>query len=272
MCRRLHCDCLIKMQGFLVNMREIPLLNLRYARIFKCCASSQVMGAYFPILTFVCIGLEHSVANMFFIPMVCPTPPLSCPFVVTATPGCMPNFKVALSRITIPIQMEVSCTRYNSLPSMSCGDRSCQGKFLYEVEGFLEILCWWIYGNTHRRVLSWAHLWPGRCSSRQIYCQWLSATSWVALSAWLLPTPSFLAAWTLTPRWHKCLIQRVFSWLTPFYTEKMTSPKVLPEWSTAKLGPRWSEKMSYVPGRVSPLKRMWSAFDAGHGFRCVVRL
>lgn len=29
----------------------------------------KILGAYFPILTFVGIGLEHSVANMFFIPM-----------------------------------------------------------------------------------------------------------------------------------------------------------------------------------------------------------
>lgn len=39
---------------------------------FATSASSvpgKVLGAYFPILTFVGIGLEHSVANMFFIPM-----------------------------------------------------------------------------------------------------------------------------------------------------------------------------------------------------------
>ena len=30
----------------------------------------KILGAYFPILTFVGIGFEHSVANMFFIPMV----------------------------------------------------------------------------------------------------------------------------------------------------------------------------------------------------------
>ena len=29
----------------------------------------KILGAYFPILTFVGIGFEHSVANMFFIPM-----------------------------------------------------------------------------------------------------------------------------------------------------------------------------------------------------------
>lgn len=39
----------------------------------------KVLGLYIPILTFVAIGLEHSVANMFLIPMVRP-PPLSTTF------------------------------------------------------------------------------------------------------------------------------------------------------------------------------------------------
>jgi len=34
----------------------------------------KILGAYFPILTFVGIGFEHSVANMFFIPMARSSP------------------------------------------------------------------------------------------------------------------------------------------------------------------------------------------------------
>ena len=33
------------------------------------CAPPQIMAAIIPITTFVGLGLEHSVANMFFIPM-----------------------------------------------------------------------------------------------------------------------------------------------------------------------------------------------------------
>ena len=30
---------------------------------------SKIVGIWFPIMAFVCIGFEHSVANMFFIPL-----------------------------------------------------------------------------------------------------------------------------------------------------------------------------------------------------------
>ena len=41
----------------------------------------KILGAYFPILTFVGIGFEHSVANMFFIPMARTLPGLHFAFV-----------------------------------------------------------------------------------------------------------------------------------------------------------------------------------------------
>lgn len=54
-CRAIGCNWLVCCAVYLANAADDVI--------------SKIVGIWFPIMAFVCIGFEHSVANMFFIPL-----------------------------------------------------------------------------------------------------------------------------------------------------------------------------------------------------------